>query len=403
MYDELVNMFLIFLKRMRSKLFFYIGVFFLCMVLLGIFIYKTEFSWFTLDESKIEKLDAESTTDASRFLFEKAIGEFKQLNFIYRVKGDSNLAARMLIKIGFQYNKEGKYLVGLPILKRVAFDETLSPEIRSEALARIVMAYSGNEKLEIMQAIFNDDHEIMRSALGTGSMKNIEDLRAAAVRLLEKATSIHEYAYLDYILAARKSYLLVGEIKNFSSEEIIARKEEILSFIERGDALTKIETRSSDFKRGSFNSDFLSSGQSQKLQAFAELARIDRQYEKSATDVYNGLQTMRDTYYKYGYTAPSFLGTEGFIRFYYASMLAHFHGVAYKKEIESVIAPTMSTDGNWGITNQKITWRFYENELTKPLHQRSSNYKSILEIASVLPDFDTFLIEKGWIDDHIQE
>lgn len=370
-------------------------------VVAGGVLYWTEFRWFTLDESKIEALDAQSTTDASRFLFDKAIGEFKQLDFIYRIKGDTDLAARMRIKIGFQYDKDGDYLTGLPILKKVAFDERLSPWVRSEALARIIMAYSGNEKLEILQAIFDDPHPLMKDALGTGSLENIEDLRKAAIRLLEKANSLHEYAYLDYLIAARKSYVLIGELNSFDKEEVAARKKEILSLIQKGDALTEIETKQSDFKRGGFNSDFFSSGQSQKLQAYAELSRLDSRYAQSAADVYDGLQTMRDTYYKTGYAAPSFLGTESFIRFYYAAMLAHLDGVRYRKEIESVMAPTMIGDGNWGVANRKITWRFYENELSKTGSQRTSNQESIMEIASVFPRFDAFLIGKGWIDDHI--
>lgn len=394
-------MFSIFSKRMRTKMVFYIGIFFLSAVLLGVFLYRTEFSWFTLDGNKIEKLNAQATTDASQFLFDKAIEEFKQLNFIYRIKGENDLAARMMIKIGFQYSKNGEYLVGVPILKKVAFDERLSPKIRSEAIARIIMAYSGNEKLEIMQEIFNDDAEMMKTALGTGNIKSASDLRKAAVQLFERANSIYEYAYIDYVLAARKSYLLVGEIKSLSTEERITKKEEILSLVKKGDELTAVETIQSDFKRGSFNSDFLLSGQSQKLQAFAELSYIDSQYEKSATEVYTGLQTLRDTYYKNGYLAPSFLGTESFIRFYYASMLAHIHGVTYRKEIESILAPTMVETGNWGTTNRKIAWRFYENELTKPKNQRSSNYNGIMKLASILPDFNRFLIEKGWIDESI--
>lgn len=363
------------------------------------YIYKTEFDWLTLNDEKINGLNEQATTDASRFLFEKAIKEFKELNFIYMVKGDINLAARMMVKIGFQYNKSGDYLTGIPILKEVAFNEKLSPEIRSEAIARLIMAYSGNEKKEIMQAIFNDDNNIIKDALGRGDINNLEDLRRAAVKLLEKAKNIHEYGYLDYLLAARKSYLLVGKIKSLSNEEVEIKKEEILSLIKKGDELTEKETNMGDFKRGGFNHDFLLSGQSQKLQAFAELAYIDRAYEKSATDVFNNLKTIRDKYYKNGYNAPSYLGTESFIRFYYASMLAHFRGAVYRKEIEEVIAPTMVETGNWGITNRTVAWRFYENELAKPEGERGSNYRSIMEIASLVPDFNRFIIKKGWSND----
>ncbi|TSA44964.1 hypothetical protein D4R52_03345 [bacterium] len=386
-------------KSPRSKKIFLVSVSFLAVSLVCFYIYKTELGWFTLDDKKIYEFNEQATTDASRFLFKKAIEELKELNFIYTVKGDINLAARMMIKIGFQYNKDGDYLTGIPILKKVAFNEKLSPEIRSEAIARLIMAYSGNEKKEIMQAIFNDNNNMIKDALGRGNMENLEDLRRAAVSLLEKAKNIYEYGYLDYLLAARKSYLLMGEIRSLSNGGIEMKKEEILFLIKRGDELTEKEINMSDFKRGGFNYDFLLSGQSQKLQAFAELAYIDRVYEKSATDVFSNLKTIRDKYYKNGYNAPSYLGTESFIRFYYASMLAHFHGAAYKKEIEGIIAPTMVETGNWGITNRKIIWRFYENELTKTERERGSNYKSITEIASISPDFNKFIIRKEWSND----
>ena len=388
-----------FLGMRYFKRIFWVSVSFLSIFLFCFYIYKTEFGWFTLDDKKINELNEQATTDASRFLFGKAIKEFKELNFIYMVKGDGNLAARMMVKIGFQYNKNGDYLTGIPVLKKVAFDEKLSPEIRSEAIARIIMAYSGNEKKKIMQAIFNDDNNMIKDAFGHGDMENLEDLRRAAVNLLEKAKNIYEYSYLDYLLAARKSYLLVGEIGSLYSEEIETKKGEILSLIKRGDELIEKEIQSSDFKRGGFNYDFLLSGQSQKLQAFAELAYIDRAYEKSATDVFNNLETIRDKYYKNSYNAPSYLGTESFTRFYYASMLAHFHGAAYKKEIEEIIAPTMVETGNWGVTNRTVAWRFYENELAKPEGERGSNYRSIMEMASISPDFNRFITKKGWSND----
>ncbi|MCX6786526.1 MAG: hypothetical protein NTU85_01750 [Candidatus Kaiserbacteria bacterium] len=386
------------LKKIHSNKFFYFGLFFLCIVLSCFLLYRTEFSWVTLDDKKIEKLSAQATADASNFLFEKNIREFKELSFLYSLKGNTNLAARMMMKVGFQYDKNGDYLTGLPILKKVAFNEKISPEVRSEAIARIVMAYSGNEKKEIMQAIFNDDNQMMKDALGEGNIENKQDLRRAAIHLLEKANSIHEYSYLDYILAARKSYLFIDEMKNISKKEINSRKEEILSLIQRGDELLKKEVNMNDFIKGSFIHDFLPSGQSQKLQAFAELAQVDRIYEKSATSVYNGLKTIKEMYYKND-NSPNYLGTESFIRFYYASMLAYLHGADYKKEIEEIIAPTMIETGNWGIANRTVAWRFYENELTKPEEEKGSNYESIMNIASLLPDFNQFLIEKGWMND----
>lgn len=362
-------------------------------------IYKTEFGWFTLNDKKINELNEQAVTDASKFLFGKAIKEFGELNFIYTIKGDADSAALMTAKIGFQYDKDGDYLAGIPILKKAAFDEKISPEIRSEAIAFLVMAYSGDEKKEIMQAVFNDGNTMMKDVFGYGDMENLGDLRRATVNLLEKAKNIHECGYLDYLLAERKSYLLVGGIKSLYNEEVETKKEEILSLIKKGDELTEKEVNMGDFKRGGFNYDFLLSGQSQKLQAFAELAHIDRTYEKSATDVFNNLKTIRDKYYEHGYNAPSYLGTESFIRFYYASMLADFYGVAYKKEIEDIIAPTMVETGNQGIANRKIIWVFYENELTRPESERSFNYESIVKIASISPDFNRFIMNKGWSND----
>jgi hypothetical protein len=204
---------------------------------------------------------------------------------------------------------------------------------------------------------------------------------------------------VDYLLAARKSYLLVDEVKRLSGEEVKMKKEEILSLIQRGNELLPSEISAPDFKRGGFNHDFFLSGQSQKLQAFAELAQMDLIYEKSATAVYNGLETIGNTYYKNASTTPNYLGTESFIRFYYASMLAYFHGAADKKEIEEIIAPTMIETGNWGIANRTVTWRFYENELTNPEEEGGSNYTGIMEIASLASDFNWFIIEKGWLND----
>ncbi len=387
-------------KNRHSRKFFLLSAFFSVILLISFYaLYKTEFSWFTLDDKKIDDLNERAVTDASRFLFTKAIKEFEELSFIYKIKGNADLAARMMIKVGFQYNKDGDYLKGLPIIKKVAFNEKLSPEIRSEAIARIIMAYSGNEKKEIMQAIFNDDNKMMKDAMGAGSFDNLQDLRRAAINLLGKANGIHEYGYLDYLIAARKSYLLMGEIKNLSAEEISARKEEIISYIKRGDELSGKEIGMSDFKRGEFNYDFLTSGQSQKLQAFAQLALIDRKYESSARDVFNGLKAIREKYYENAYDNPTYLGTEFFLRFYYAAMLAHFYGSADKGEIEAIIAPTMSETGSRGIAYRKIAWRFYENALSRPESERSSNYRSIVEIASILPDFNRFIISKGWSND----
>lgn len=380
-----------FSKQLPRYIFVYI-----CAIIFGSSFVWKEFDWITLDDTKIEKLDSQATTDASRFLFGKAISEFEQLNVLYSLKGKANLAARMRIKIGFQYDKDGDYLTGIPIIKKVAYDETLSPEIRSEAMARIIMAYSGNEKREIMQSIFNDTNPIMRGSLGGGNINSLQDLRKAAVALLERANGIYEYSYLDYLLAARKSYLLTSEINYFNGEEIAAKKAEVLSLIQSGDALLKTEISRNDFKRGGFNYDFLTSGQSQKLQAFAQLALIDRVYEKSATDVFDGLATIRDTYYKNGSDNPTYFGTEFFIRFYYASMLAHFYGSADKKELEDIMAPTMIETGNRGIANRKIAWRFYQNALTRPEKDRSSNYRSIIQLASILPDFNQFLLQQGW-------
>ena len=390
-------MFPTFLKKTRLNNFFYFCLFFLCLILLCFFLYKTEFSWVTLDNEKIEKLSAQATTDASNFLFEKSIHEFKELNFLYMIKGEADLAARMMIKIGFQYDKEGDYLTGLPILKKVAYNEKLSPQIRSEAIARIVMAYSGNEKKEIMQTIFDDDSQIMKDALGRGNRENLEDLRRAAVRLLEKANSIYEYSYLDYLLAARKSYLFVDD-KFLSNKDANARKEEILSLIQRGNELLKEEIGMPDFKRGSFIRDFFPSGQSQKLQAFAELSHVDESYEKSATIVYNGLKTIKETYYKND-NSPNFLGTESFIRFYYATLITYLHGSAYKNQIEEIIAPTMIETGNWGVANRAVAWVFYKHELTRPKEERGSNYKSIVGMASFIPSFNQFILKKGWSND----
>jgi hypothetical protein len=383
----------------RFKNFFLTSFFFLAVVLICFYIYKTEFGWFTLNDIKIEKLNSQAITDASNFLFDKDIREFKELNFLYRIKGDTNLAARMMAIVGFQYDKEGDYLTGIPIIKKVAFNEKLSPEIRSEAITRLILAYSGNDKIEIMQAIFNDDNDMIKNAFGNGDMESVEDLQIAAVNLLERAKDIHEYSYVDYLLAARKSYLLVDEVKRLSGEEVKMKKEEILSLIQRGNELLPSEISAPDFKRGGFNHDFLLSGQSQKLQAFAELAQMDLIYEKSATAVYNGLETIGNTYYKNASTTPNYLGTESFIRFYYASMLAYFHGAADKKEIEEIIAPTMIETGNWGIANRTVTWRFYENELTNPEEEGGSNYTGIMEIASLASDFNWFIIEKGWLND----
>ena len=59
----------------------------------------------------------------------------------------------------------------------------------------------------------------------------------------------------------------------------------------------------------------------------------------------------------------------------------------------------MVETGNWGVTNRTVAWRFYENELAKPEGERGSNYRSIMEMASISPDFNRFITKKGWSND----
>lgn len=333
-----------------------------------------------------------ASSDSGRLDFQAGIKKALDAARGYENLGKSENAAISTIRAGFLYNKSGDFKTGVPILKTVAFNSSLPNQIRSQALVEMGIAASGAGERAALEAIFRgDNNPVIKRALAGGDPNQMFVLRSARTNLFSVARSIYDYSYASYAVASAKAIAFVSGYKSYQPADRDSKEKEVVALIENGDKLALLESKSPNFTRGNFIYDFLSSGKAHKLSALAQLARVDKIFESKVAAQYketlNGLNLMK---------GPSTRGTEGYARYYYASMLADLYGSAKKQEILDAVSPTMSAEGDWGKANQLVIWPFYKLQLTAPKEDQGANTKYVLEIAAAVPEFDKFLKDKGW-------
>jgi hypothetical protein len=302
----------------------------------------------------------------------------------YRHSGEKEKELGAMSRLAFDYDRAGDFKKGVPLFKQVILDPQTSPQIKAESIARLTNTYYRGGWKELAQEIFNDSRAPFATALGTGSLTDSHDLSRAINSLNEIANKTYPLSYLYYTdaswYAARITALDSDAFKRVQSD------------IATGDALSAKEATMSDFIPGSFSFDFYSAGNLARFNAMTLMAQQDGQLAATVAKDYAELM---DTFARYP-DHHALQSIEKYVRFYYAAFLANFYGETEKTDITDILRPTFSSVDGLDKINGYSIWPFYERELSKPEGEQGANAKSILKLASVVPEFNDFLVSKGW-------
>jgi hypothetical protein len=295
-------------------------------------------------------------------------------------------------KIGQLYNRNGEYATGIPILKEIVANESLSSKLRVEALITMVGPYYNGRLQEPLELIFADDASLYKEALGTGNANDPDDLQIALRRLLERGDSLYPMSYIKYSIALWYSGQLIDN-NALTKEERDSYQLALLELLAEGNGLRDIEIRSNDFRSPNLIYDLYFVAQNFKFYNLTILARLDKSYVGSVESAWNTLMSEYDRIQDLS-TAQKLV--QSYTRFYYAAFLADIYGSAKQEEIISVMSPIALGIGDFANSNQFLL-PFFEKELTRPQVERGHNEKFILAVASLDVDFKNLLESKGWL------
>lgn len=305
------------------------------------------------------------------------------------LSGDSR--AKLQLRLGHMRNFLSDYRGGIPLIKEVIADESVSPEIRSLAIGYLFLSYTNGRDTRAAEVIF-DDTGIYRTALAGGDIRHPEDLGRAMHNLFLVADSWYETSFIKYLLALQAAGRLLDDA-TLSASEKQESVQTVIAYVTEGDVLWGHELARDDYS-GSVFQRLAVLSTAFRFYNLTVIARFDESYRSKAESAYDEMMRQFARYRSEGNNR--FIPTEGYIRLYYAAYLADVYGEDRAPHIRGIIAPTIIADGVEGEANELGIWRFYKLELTRDVAERQHNERFILSVAKYAPDFDAFLISKGW-------
>lgn len=308
----------------------------------------------------------------------------------YEKTGEKEKQLNTMRQLAYNYNKAGDFKKGIALFKDVIFDPAATARIKSEAVASMTHIYYRKRWKEPLQEIFRDSRPLFANAWGTGDINNMDDLEFALNRLHESVNKEYPLSYLDYMIALWYSGKVLDN-KFVDTVEKDRNLDQAKMNLALGDVALDKESSADDYTSGNFSYDFSGTAKHFRFVLYTFLARADSSYIEKTDAAY---KERMNTYARY----PNVLSVrllEAYTRFYYAALLADISGESKKAEIADIVKPTISTTGNFEKTNASVQG-FYQQELTRPQEERGHNEKFILKVASLVPEFNSFLVSKGW-------
>jgi len=300
--------------------------------------------------------------------------------------------AHYLVRSGNAYNRSGDYELGFSILKSVEENPELPPEIRAEARLRMLQPYYVARLKEPLQIVFSDSR--YNYALQGGSLQVLQDLESALRISLEEIYQVIPSSYINSLIAISYSAEALSN-QNLSptdKKELVAKTLEIIN---RGDLLSEkervgIEDYWNRPDPQDLAKDLWFAGQHMRFVALTFLSLVDRNLVSKVENSYTELLP----YYE-GNRSLSRLGQRFWTNFYYAAFLAEVYGESESNRIADLVKPFYETTGNYAQINmgEKGFWFFLSTELLRPVSEQSNNTRFIYKIATVVPQFNTFIKE----------
>jgi len=302
---------------------------------------------------------------------------------------DPQVHAQHQIRLGAAYNLADKYERGVPLIKGVIADESVSADTRALGVAYLFLAYAKDRDQNVGKLVF-DDSGIYNEALGGGDFTRTADLEAAYHRLFQIADEWQPVSLIKYLLALKSANDLL-DTENLSEKREAEDIQAITVYIRSGDSLSAQERARTGYNGSLFQASG-SFGWNFRFYNLTSLARFDVSKQSEVEESYRRITQAVAANQPHG----GLLAIENYARFYYAAYLADVFGSARAADIVSSMAPTLATDGLQGRANENGIWPFYEAELTRPEPERNHNRRFILSIAALNPGFDAFLLSRGW-------
>lgn len=322
---------------------------------------------------------------------------FEQAGIAYQnnanLASDNSERAHYLVRSGNAYNRSGNYAQGFLLLKSVEEDPQFSPEIRAEARLRMLQPYYVARLNEPLQLVFSDSR--YKYALQGGSGVVLKDLEKALQVSLEEIYQVIPSSYIDSLLAISYSgeVLTNEDLSQVEKNELVKKALEV---IERGDILS--DTESLDIEAywnrpdpQNLAKDLWFAGRHMRFVALTFLSEVDTSLVLKVEAAYRELLPFYE-----GNRSLSRLGQRFWTNFYYAAFLARTNGENESVRIAELVEPFYETSGDFGKINlsEKGFWFFLKTELTRPAEEHGNNTRFIYTIASIVPEFDSFIKEK---------
>lgn len=304
---------------------------------------------------------------------------------------DPEQRARYVIMQGSAANNSGNYNMGIPLLKEVVADMSISNQLRAEALIAMAQVSFKPNSDEALRLIFNDDG-IYAEALGSGGISSTEDLKLAIGNLYQMADSYHQYAISQYARAFAEGRYLLNR-----SDLSEAERQESLTFIENalnsGDALLSAELASGFYEADQVSviSDSLFMSMHMRLFALEVLARTDETKREEVESYY----TYTLDVFASILNVPAVWSLESYVRFYYAVYLVDVYGEERADDIRQAMSRVIAETDDRAISNAYSIWPFFEATLVNPTN--SANATMIQNVANIDSAFQAFLEAKGWL------